>query len=452
MAENDALCKALVSILAHICRVGDKGFEDMGTGNRKHLAEGRLYYAGLAAIVALAFGGTYYFPGAAAIQEAAHTAAPGRLLSFQPTEAQRKNLRIEVAGVAHFRTKREAEGKIAINDYKTTPIFSPYSGRVTAVFADAGAQMAAGQPLFAIEASEFVQAQNDLMSAINARNKARAQRRLAEINEGRQSDLYAARAAAKRDLEQAQTDLVSVANDLKTAELGVEAVRKRLRILGKPEDEIAALENTGSQINPVTSLLAPIAGTVISRKIALGQYLQSNGTDPVFTIGDLSTVWLVANLRETDAPFVHPGQTVNVRVLALPNTPLTAKIVYVAPSIDPVTRRLAIRAEISNPDFVLKPEMFANFTILSGDEEDHVAVPQPAIVYEGPSAHVWVEGKDRTISSRNVGTGRSNGELIEIRSGLAAGEMVVTGGALFIDRASEVNSPDAREAGAEQVN
>ena len=139
---------------------------------------------------------------------------------------------------------------------------------------------------------------------------------------------------------------------------------------------------------------------MISRKIALGQYLQSNGTDPVFTIGDLSTVWLVANLRETDAPFVHPGQTVNVRVLALPDTPLTAKIVYVAPSIDPVTRRLAIRAEIGNPDFVLKPEMFANFTILSGDEEDHVAVPQPAIVYEGPSAHVWVEGKDRTISSR----------------------------------------------------
>ncbi len=419
--------------------------------SHKRSGGGLIDFGALAAVAALAVGVGYYFSGAVASQDAPRAVAAAPSAGFRLTEAQRKNLRIEPARLSPFRTKHEADGKIAINDYKATPVFSPYSGRVTAIFAGAGDQVAPGQPLLAIEASEFVQAQNDLMTAVNARNKAQAQYRLATINEGRQNELFAARAAAKRDLEQAQTDLVSAKNDLKTAELGIEAVRKRLRILGKSENEIDGLTSSGGQIEPVATVFAPIAGTVITRKIGLGQFIQSNGADPVFTIGDLSSVWLVANLHESDAPFVRPGQTINVRVLALPGKPLAAKIVYVAPSIDPATRRLAIRAEIGNPDSALKPEMFANFVMYSGDEEEHVAVPQTAIVYEGSLAHVWVEGQDGTISSRAVETGRSNGELIEIRSGLDAGETIITGGALFIDRAAEVKTSDLRERGAEQT-
>ena len=359
---------------------------------------------------------------------------------FQPTETQWKNLRIEPARHASFSTKLETEGKIAINDYKAAPVFSPYSGRVTRVFAEAGAAVAQGQPLFAIEASEFVQAQNDLTTAINARNKARAQHKLTEINEARQRDLFNARAAAKRDYEQAQADFAAAVNDLKTAEIGIDTVRKRLRILGKSDREIEALTTDGAQINPEAVVQAPISGTVIARKVSPGQYIQSGASDPVFTIGDLSTVWLVAGLRESDVPRVRLGAPLTVRVLALPDRPLEAKIVYIASSIDPASRRLPIRAEIENPGFVLKPEMFASFTIVSAAEEMGVAVPQSAIVYEGAEAHVWVTGKNRSIASRAIKTGRSVGSLIEVTSGLQAGEDVVTGGALFIDRAMQPKS------------
>ena len=94
---------------------------------------------------------------------------------------------------------------------------------------------------------------------------------------------------------------------------------------------------------------APISGTVIQRKVSAGQYIQSGANDPVFTIGDLSTVWLVANLHETDIPFVHLGAMLKTSVLALPDKPLLAKVVYIAPMVDAATRRLTVRAEIKIP-------------------------------------------------------------------------------------------------------
>ncbi len=361
---------------------------------------------------------------------------------FQPTEAQWRNLKTKPVRLVTFAAEHQAEGRIAINDYKSTPVFSPYSGRVTRIFAETGATVAQGDPLYAIDATEFVQAQNDLTTAVNGRNKAQAQYRLTQINEGRQRDLFAAKAAAKRDWEQAQADFTSASNDLKTAEIGIESVRKRLRILGKPEKEIDQLTTHGGQINPEAIVEAPISGTVIQRKVSAGQYIQSGANDPVFTIGDLSTIWLVANLHETDIPFVHLGAMLKTSVLALPDKPLLAKVVYIAPMVDPATRRLTVRAEIQNPGLALKPEMFASFTIISGDPQPHPAVPQSAIIYEGSEAHVWVVGMDRRITSRKVVLGQAAGNMIEVRSGLTAGEEVVTSGALFIDRASQPDFPE----------
>ncbi|MGA7328794.1 MAG: efflux RND transporter periplasmic adaptor subunit [Rhodomicrobium sp.] len=373
-------------------------------------------------------------------QEKARPAAAG--VGLQPTEAQWRNLKTEPVRLVSFAAEHQADGRIAINDYKTTPVFSPYSGRVTRCFAEAGAAVAQGNPLYAIEATEFVQAQNDLTTAINGRNKAQAQYRVTQINEGRQRDMFAAKAAAKRDWEQSEADFVAASNDLKTAEIGIEAVRKRLRILGKSEKEIDELTTRGGQINPEAIVGAPISGTVIQRKVNAGQYIQSAANDPVFTIGDLSNVWLVAHLHEMDIPFVHLGAVLKTSVLAFPDKPLLAKVVYIAPMVDAASRRLTVRAEIQNPGLALKPEMFASFTIISGDPQPHPAVPQSAIIYEGSEAHVWVVQKDRRISSRKVVLGQAAGNMIEVRSGLTAGEEAVTSGALFIDRASQPGSSE----------
>ena len=96
------------------------------------------------------------------------------------------------------------------------------------------------------------------------------------------------------------------------------------------------------------------------------QFIQSGASNPVFSIGDLSTVWLIANVREDDAPLMRVGETVDVHVTALPGHVFRAKLSYVAPSVDPTTRRLQVRADVPNPDGVLKPQMFASFTIQTG--------------------------------------------------------------------------------------
>ena len=110
-----------------------------------------------------------------------------------------------------------------------------------------------------------------------------------------------------------------------------------------------------------------------------------------------------ANVREADAPLMRIGQAVEVHVLAFPGRVFQAKISWVAPSIDPNTHRLSVRADVENPDGALKPGMFANFSIITGEAQTAPAVPQSAIVYEGDTAHVWVAGDDGTIALDSSG-------------------------------------------------
>ena len=314
------------------------------------------------------------------------------------------------------------DGNIAINDDLTTPVFSPFSGRVTRVIAKLGDRVQKGSPLMMVEATEFIRAQSDLITA-------RAQFNLAQTNEKRQHELFNAQGAALRDWEQAQVDLA-------TAQSNLAAVRNRLRIFGKTDAEIDALEQMPKTLamNPESLVSAPISGTVVKRQVGVGQYIQAGASDPVFAIGDLSTVWLIANVREVDASAVHLGDSVEVHVLAFPDRIFKATISYVAPSMDPNTHRLVVRADVENRDGLLKPQMFASFTILTGSDFSAVAVPQSAVLHEGGTASVWVVDQGGGLVLRRIKIGRSNGDMDEVVSGLNPGERIVVGGAIFIDR------------------
>lgn len=362
--------------------------------------------------------------------------APG---TFKPTEEQWKALKIEAVESRSFRPEQVTEGNIALDDDLNTPVFSPYSGRVIRLIAKLGDKVERGAPLFALEATEFVQAANDLITAASAQKTARVQLTQAEINEKRTHELYLARGGALKDWQQSQTDLAAAQNTLRSSEIAFAAVRNRLRILGKSDKEIAALETQQTQkLEPAAVVTAPIAGMVTQRQIGLGQYIPSvtsGASNPVYTIGDLSMVWLIANVREADAGSVRLGQPVEVRVLALPGRVFKAEISWVAPSIDANTHRLPVRANVGNPDGVLKPNMFAIFSIITGEAAIAPAVPQSAIVYEGEMARVWVAGADRTLALREVRVGRTSDGMVEIRAGLSPGEKIVTRGTIFIDRA-----------------
>jgi len=349
--------------------------------------------------------------------EAAQSPAPPG--TFRATPQQMKTLTVEPVSIHGFVSEERTEGKIAIDGDRSTPLFSPYSGRVIRVIAGAGDTVKSGAALATVEATEFVQGQNDLSSAL-------AQVKLARINETRKHALYDAKGGSLQDWQQAQTDLAA-------AETTLNSARNRLRILGRSTAQIDALE-TSKTIDPVATLTAPLAGVVVDRQVGPGQYLQAGSSTPVFTIADPSIVWLLANVRESDVGLVHLGQAVEVRVPAYPTRVFKAHVTYIAAMVDATTHRLPVRAEIENRDGALKPEMFASFRIFTSDAAEAPAVPEMAVIYEGQSAHVWVVVGDGLLSLRSIRVGRSNDGLLEVLEGLKPGESIVTKGGLFIDQ------------------
>ena len=216
---------------------------------------------------------------------------------FRPTDSQWATITVEPAKEQPFQPFDLTEGKISVNEDLSTSIFSPYSGRILKLLVKPGDEVKRGQPLFVIEATDAVQVHNDFITSIAALNKSKAQVSLAQTVEKRLHDLFEMKAAALKDWQQAQTDLVNAQNDLNAAEAALEAARNRLRILGRSDDEIASFQQKRT-ITPETAIVAPISGTVVQRKAGPGQFITGGSSDPIFIIGDLSSVWLTAFVRE----------------------------------------------------------------------------------------------------------------------------------------------------------
>jgi len=294
--------------------------------------------------------------------QAAATPATGE---FEITEQQRRGLTVEPVALARFQPVRLAEGKIAVNEDKTTAVFSQYSSaRVIKTFANSGDIVEPGAPLVRIETPDMVQGATDLTTAIANLSKAKSQVKLAEIVEARQHELVDAKASALKDWQQAQADLNAARNDLRSADIAVAAVRNRLMILGKSAKDIAGLEAARRSTRFRPSSRRSAASSCNARSVRPVHSRGFHRSD--FVLGDLSTVWMVASVKEIDVPFVKIGQPIAVRVLAYPERIFAATIVNVGSTIDPTTRRLQVRAEVENPNNMLKPEMFAAFQIATG--------------------------------------------------------------------------------------
>ena len=398
---------------------------------RQQLAVG----AALLTLAGAALYGLVHISGATQGHSEVSSQSRKGLQRYTPTPAEWASLTIQPVTERAFRAEHVTEGKVAVDEDRSTPVFSPYAGRVMKLLARPGDSVTQRQPLFVIEAADTVQAQNELVAAMTALNKAKSALDLAQIQDTRAKDLFEGKAVPLKDYQQSQATLIQTQNDLRSSQTALEAARNKLRILGFTDEAISAFQEKRS-INPATTIFSPIAGTVVQRRVGPGQYVNSGASDPVFVIGDLSTVWLTAFVRESDASKVSVGQQVAFNVLALPGRTLTARIDYVAAAIDPATRRLLVRATIDNKDGLLKPEMFANVTIYSAGDHPAAGVPKQALIYEGDQVRVWVAHEDKSIELRQIKTGLTNGALVEVEGNLKPGEQIVTKGSLFIDRAA----------------
>jgi len=357
---------------------------------------------------------------------------------YYPAPKQWASLAIGPVVQEVFRAEYLTEGKIVIDEDRATLVYSPYAGRVVKLWAMPGAVVVAGQALFAVESPDMVQAQNDFITAVAGLNKAKSALELAKIVEEQDKTLYATKAGPLRDLQQAQAATLAAQNDLRSAQISLEAVRNRLRILGKTDEEITKFSETGV-INPQSTIYSPIAGTVVQRKVGPGQYINTTSNsaaanDATFVIGDLSAVWLVAYVRESESQKVRVGQAMRFTVLAYPTRVFTANIAYVATSLDSGTRRLLVRATINNAESLFRPEMFASVIITTGEGDRSPAVPRDAIIYDGNITRVWIARDDHGLEPREIKIGLSNEKTVQVLDGLSVGEKIVTKGSLFVDR------------------
>lgn len=357
--------------------------------------------------------------------------------TFRPTADQMAQMKIETVGMGVDPGDVAATGTISVDEDHSTPVVLPYSGQVADVFVQAGQHVSQGQPLMKVASSDFVDARDGLFSAAAQRATAQAQLRIAQENAQRQQQIFETAGGARKDYQQAQSDLVAAQSAVRSADAALGAARDKLALLGKTPAEIGRLEGVGqvAGVYAQTTYHAPVSGTIVARNVAPGQYVSAGGDKPLMTITDLAHVWLVAQVDQTAAASVHLGDPVEVTTPAYPGRVFHAVIDNIGASLDPVSHRLPVRATVANPDEALKPEMFASFAIDRRVPQSAILVPAAAVIREGDSARVWVARRDGLLVSRPVTVSDSANGFVTISSGLKAGERIVTSGAIFVNEA-----------------
>jgi membrane fusion protein, heavy metal efflux system len=358
---------------------------------------------------------------------------------FQVSDLDWSGMKFAPVRETDFSTVEDTDGTIAAADENAVQVFSPYSGRITAVYATTGDYVRAGQPLFSVAASEYAQAQNNLVAALNTLDVARKAFVVAQRNRVRQLRLLATGGAARKDVEQSAVDLATAQAAVRNDEIALNLVRAQLRILGQSESQINRLAHgSNTAVRFGATVPAPISGYVTARTIGLGQNIGSatnGGSTALFTINDFSMVYFVAEIPETAIASIHVGDPVAVRLQAFPDRTFNATVRYISGSVDPNLHRIAVRAAVQNADGALRPGMFGSFRIYTGPPSRNLAVPENAVIYEENTARVWVTGPHKTLALRYIQAGKTVDGTVQVLSGLRPGDHVVTSGTVFIDRA-----------------
>lgn len=306
-------------------------------------------------------------------------------------------------------------GTVTYNLFKTTPVFTAVGGPVREILVAPGENVKAGQPLLTVNSPDY----SLLRSAYI---KARDTFQLTDKIFKRDQDLYAHHAISESDLQQAESDHAQAEADLQSSEAA-------LRVLGVPDPE-ALLKGPSSFEVP---LLAPVSGEITDRLVGPGQLLAAGATQ-CFTISDMSSVWVLLNVYQSDMAYVHVGDSVNVTTDSYPQV-FHGRVSYVGATLDPNTRTLQARIVTDNPGDKLKNNMYVTATVQAGAIAGTLVVPDAAILRDTENqtfVYVQSAGKSNEFGRRLVSIGESSDGHTQVTDGLKEGEKIVGDGALFL--------------------
>ncbi|MDQ2766643.1 MAG: efflux RND transporter periplasmic adaptor subunit [Gemmatimonadota bacterium] len=333
------------------------------------------------------------------------------------TPDQLEHLKIAPVADVAFRPEVQTTGTVAFDGDMSTQVLAPISGPVLRILVQPGAWVKRGEALATVSSPDFASAVSDFRKAQAMSVQAR---RVATMD----SALFKSDGIARRDMEQAQTDALS-------AEADRDASLQALQALGVDSATLAGLRDNKPLMTVQGVIRAPIEGTVVEKLINPGQLLQA-GTTPTFTIADLSTVWVMASVFESDLASVAHGDRVDVVTGAAPR-PLAGTVDYVQALVDPATKATQVRVVVPNTGHLLKRDMYVTATIHSSKDKHGILLPVSAVLRdENNLPFVFVQLPGGGFERRQVTLGSRVNEQYEISAGLKEGERVIQVGGLFL--------------------
>ena len=337
--------------------------------------------------------------------------------AFTLTEEQQARIHTEPVVPSVFHPTVLTTGTAAFDGDRSTPVLSQISGPVTRIFVDVGAQVQPGTPLATVASPDFAQAVADYQKAQTALvNTAR----IATLDE----QLYKADAIARSDLDQAKADSASAAADR-------EAAIQQMIALGVDSATIDAIRQGHPVAAVPGAIRSPIAGEVVEKLINPGQLIQGGQTQS-FTVADLSSMWVIANVFESELSGVAKGDVARVTSESSPDT-LVGRVDYVAALVDTATRATSVRIVVQNRHQILKRDMYVRVAILSRASRTGLLIPVSSVLRDEENLpFVFVAAPDRGYNRRQITLGERVGDRFEVRSGLTASERVVSEGGLFL--------------------
>ncbi|MGA7070474.1 efflux RND transporter periplasmic adaptor subunit [Bradyrhizobium sp.] len=338
--------------------------------------------------------------------------------SVDLSEKQAAALKVGAVESRDFALFKTAVGTIDFNEDLLVQVFSQYPGKILRANYNIGDDVKAGDILFTIDSPDLLQAESTLLASAGVLE-------LQKRTLARALNLLKAGGSAQREVDQSTSDE-------QTAEGNFKAARDAVRIFGKTDAEIDQVVEK-RKVDSTLLVPSPIAGRIVARSAAPGLLVQPGNAPAPYSVADMATMWMLANVVETDAPAYKLGQDVEVRVPAYADKVFKGHVTALGAMIDPNSHRQLVRSQIDDPEHLLRSGMFASFVIRVGDPVHSLAMPANGIVREGDGTMtVWVTGDSRHFIKRTVKIGLAQDGWTQILSGLEPNDIVVMDGAVFL--------------------
>lgn len=338
-------------------------------------------------------------------------------------EHQASAIKTEKVAERDFLVETRAVGSVDFNEDMSVPVFPHYAGRVIEAYARLGDDVKKGQTLYTIDSPDLVQAEGTLIEAAAARD-------LTERALARAKVVYQAQGMAEKDYEQAVADQ-------QNAEGAFKAARDLVLVFGKTPAEADRIV-AARKVDPALVVPSPISGRVTARNAQPGLFVQPGTAPAPYNVADLSTVWLNANVPESDTPALRVGQKVTISVMAYPGRIFEGKLAHLGSSVDAAVHTMTSRAEIEDPKHELHPGMIANFRIETAPPQHSAALPVNAVVREGDGTMTaWVTTDSRHFTRRILKAGLQQQGYRQVFEGVKPGETVVSDGAILLSNIAD---------------